>query len=136
MKTKNGAENEERPRGIGKGRKVGKEGTHASPHTTWTAESSQVATYSTVIKKSGQVINAYYVASLTVICLKQYNVGYEERAAHFGPRDLIKLTWSEIIAPLPRDTQLSLPVTQSEMRRITEDRRTDDRDDRKSPPRS
>lgn len=62
----------------------------------------EVATYSTVIKKSGQVINAYYVASLTVICLKQYNVGYEERAAHFGPRDLIKLTWSRIIAPLLR----------------------------------
>ncbi|EGI64032.1 hypothetical protein G5I_07612 [Acromyrmex echinatior] len=59
------------------------------------------------------------MVSLTMICLKQYNVGYEERAAHFGPRDLIKLTWSEIIAPLPRDTQLSLPVTQSEMRRRT-----------------
>lgn len=41
------------------------------------------ATYSTVIKKSGQVINAYYVASLTVICLKQYNVGYEKLATYF-----------------------------------------------------
>lgn len=44
--------------------------------------SLQVATYSTVIKKSGQVISTYYVASLTVICLKQYNVGYGERATH------------------------------------------------------
>jgi len=90
--------------------------THAFPHTIRAAE-FEVATYSTVIKQSGQVINAYYVASLTVICLKQYNVGYEERAAHFGPRDLIKLTRSGIIAPLPRDSRLSLPVTQSEMRR-------------------
>lgn len=67
--------------------------TRTLPRTTWAARQQfEVVTYSTVIKKSGQVINAYYVASLTVICLKQYNVGYEVRAVRLGPRDLIKLT--------------------------------------------
>jgi len=98
-------------------RRKGKEEEKHASNMGQRDSSLQVATYSTVIKKSGQVISAYYVASLTVICLKQYNVGYGERATHLEPRDLIKLTWSGIIAPLPRDSRLSLPVTQSEMRR-------------------
>lgn len=110
-----------RQRGMTTRCEEGKKGrTHArfpAQHGQQDSSVCEVVTYSTVIKKSGQVINAYYVASLTMICLKQYNVGYEKRAAHFVPRDLIKLTWSGIIAPLPRDSRLSLPVTQSEMRR-------------------
>lgn len=80
----------------------------------------KLATYSTVIKKSGQVINAYYVASLTVICLKQYNVGYEERTTYFGTARSNRINVERIIAPLlEKYPWLPLPVTQSEMRRET-----------------